>query len=192
MDTLAAIATRRSIRRFLDQPLPEDVLRQILHAATLAPSGKNRQPWRFHVVQGAERQEMVRVMREGIARLEREFGVEPGSAYWTANVMERAPVTVFVYNPYAGTWDAPGFPESLQILADAQSAGAAIQNMCLAAQALGVGSLWICDVFEAIEELSAWLGESHQLVAALALGYADEAPGPRPRKSVEDVTTWVH
>jgi nitroreductase len=192
MDTLVAIAARRSIRQFKDQPLPEEVLGQILHAATLAPSGKNRQPWRFHVVQGEKRAEMVRVMREGIARLEREYGVEPGSAYGTASVMAQAPVTVFVHNPYAGTWDDPGgIPGILQTLADVQSAGAAIQNMCLAAQALGVGSLWICDVYSAIEELCAWLGETHQLVAAVALGYASEAPGPRARRTVDEVTHWV-
>ena len=192
MDTMEAIAARRSIRRFREKPLSKDVLRQILHAATLAPSGKNRQPWRFYVVQGEKRAEMVRVMREGIARLEREYGVEPGSAYWTADVMERAPVTVFVYNPYAGYMDDPGgIPGILQTLVDVQSVGAAIQNMCLAAQALGVGSLWICDVYSALEELCAWLGEAHQLVAAVALGYADEAPGPRPRKPVDEVTRWV-
>ncbi|MBN1641196.1 MAG: nitroreductase family protein [Anaerolineae bacterium] len=188
---MTAIAARRSIRHFAERPLPDDVLDQILHAATLAPSGKNRQPWRFCVVRGEQRAEMVRVMREGIARLEREYGVEPGSAYWSAGVMAQAPVTVFVFNPYAGTWDAPQFPESLQIVVDVQSAGAAIQNMLLAAQALGVGSLWICDVFMAIEELCGWLGETHQLVAAVSLGYADEAPGPRPRKSVDEVTRWI-
>jgi nitroreductase len=106
--------------------------------------------------------------------------------------MEQAPVTVFVYNPYAEYADEPGgIPGILQTLADVQSVGAAIQNMILAAEALGVGSLWICDVFSAYEDLCAWLGETRQLVAAVALGYADEAPSPRPRKPVKEVTTWV-
>ena len=72
-----------------------------------------------------------------------------------------------------------------------QSIGAAIQNMLLAAVELGVGSLWICDVFYAYRELTAWLGETHQMIAAVSFGYPDEAPGPRPRKPVSEVTTWV-
>jgi nitroreductase len=50
MNVLEAVAQRRSIRKFRDAPVPDEVIEQILHAATLAPSGKNRQPWRFYVV----------------------------------------------------------------------------------------------------------------------------------------------
>ena len=68
MNTLEAIAARRSIRKFKDQPLPDEMIKTILKAATQAPSGKNRQPWRFVVVQGERRAEMVRILREGVAR----------------------------------------------------------------------------------------------------------------------------
>jgi len=190
MDTMEAIAARRSIRKFKDQAIPEDLIRQVLHAATLAPSGKNRQPWRFYVVQGEERAEMVRLMREGMAKLE-EQGIDTGSAKWTAQIMERAPVTVFVFNPYAEWAQAPkDFGEVLWGLVDGQSVGAAIQNMLLAAEALGLGTLWICDVFSAYEELCTWLGETSQMIAAVSLGYPDEAPGPRPRKTIDEVTVW--
>ena len=72
-----------------------------------------------------------------------------------------------------------------------QGIGAAIQNMLLAAHELGVGSLWICDVFYAYDELTAWLGETHRMIAAVSLGYPAESPGPRTRKPVSEVTTWV-
>ena len=190
MDTMEAIAARRSIRKFKDQPVPEDLIRQVLQAATLAPSGKNRQPWRFYIVQGEERAEMVRLMREGMAKLE-EQGIGTGSAKWTAQVMERAPVTVFVFNPNAEWTNIPAETgDWMMNVVDVQSVGAAIQNMLLKAVDLGLGSLWICDVFFASDELSAWLGESNQMIAAVSLGYPDEAPGPRPRKTVEEVTVW--
>jgi nitroreductase len=191
VNTLETIAQRRSIRKFEDKPIPKKVLEQILGAGTRAPSGKNRQPWRFYVVQGEKRAEMVRLMRAGIAKLEKE-GVNSGSSKWSANIMEQAPVTVFVFNPYAEFDQAPqDIADALMNIVDVQSAGAAIQNMLLAALELGIGSLWICDVFYAIEELSGWLGENHQLIAAVALGYADESPGARPRKTVDEVTAWV-
>lgn len=54
MNTLEAIAARRSIRRFKPDPVPEEALRTILTAGMQAPSGKNRQPWEFIVVQGEQ------------------------------------------------------------------------------------------------------------------------------------------
>jgi nitroreductase len=74
---------------------------------------------------------------------------------------------------------------------DVQSIGAAIQNMLLAAQESGLGSLWMCDVFYAYKELCAWLGQSGEMIAAVALGYADESPAARPRKPIGEVVRWV-
>jgi nitroreductase len=191
MNTLEAIAERRSIRKFQDRPISKDVLRQILHAATLAPSGKNRQPWRFHVVEGAARAEMVRVMRAGMARFDAR-GEDTGSAEWTVQVMEQAPVTVFVYNPFAEyKRRLKNVGDIMLNIVDVQSVGAAIQNMLLAALDLGLGSLWICDVFYAYDELCEWLAETHQMIAAVSLGYADESPDPRPRQPIDEVTRWV-
>ncbi len=191
MDTFEAIASRRSIRKFKSDPLPDEILQKILLAATQAPSGKNRQPWRFIVVQGEKRAEMLNIMRQGIAHAKEQRG-ESGSSEWSAYVMEQAPVTVFVFNPDGiHPWLAHSIDQNFDDLVNVQSVGAAIQNMLLAAQALGVGSLWICDVFYAYEELLHWLGESCQMVAAVSLGYADEKPDARSRKPVSEVTRWI-
>lgn len=191
MHTLEAISARRSIRKFKDTPLPDEIIEQILHAGTLAPSGKNRQPWRFVVVKGEQRAEMVRVMREGIAK-RKALGIQVGSSENSARIMAQAPVTVFVFNPYAqGEWFKDrDIGDALMNVVDMQSAGAAIQNMLLAATELGIGSLWIGDVFYAYQELGAWLGETHQMIAAVSFGYADESPNPRPRRAVQEVTRW--
>ena len=191
MNTLEAIAARRSIRKFKRDPIPEAALQQILTAGIQAPSGKNRQPWRFIVVQGERRAEMIRIMREGIVQA-KQNGEDPGSSEWTTNVMEQAPVTVFVFNPEGiHPWLAHSIGQNYDDLVNVQSIGAAIQNMLLAAQHLGLGSLWICDVFYAYEALLAWLGESCQMVAAVSLGYPDEAPAARSRKPVSEVTRWL-
>jgi nitroreductase len=191
VNTLEAIAQRRSIRAFQDRPLPDEVTTQILHAGTLAPSGKNCQPWRFYVVREDRRDEMVRVMRQGIARAQ-EAGVPLGSAEATARIMEHAPVTVFVVNENAEyATPPPDVGALLGNLVDVQSIGAAIQNMVLAAWELGIGSLWICDVFYAYEALCAWLGTEQQMIAAVSFGYPSQEPKARPRKSVGEVTVWV-
>jgi nitroreductase len=191
MNTLEAIAARRSIRKFKSDPVPEDVLKQILTAGIQAPSGKNRQPWRFIVVQGEKRLEMLGIMRAGIAR-QKAHGDDIGSSEWTTNVMEQAPVTIFIFNPEGiHPWLAHSIGQNFDDLVNVQSIGAAIQNMLLAALDLGLGSLWICDVFYAYEELANWLGESCQMVAAVSFGYPDESPAARSRKPFNEVVRWI-
>ncbi|MCX6085127.1 MAG: nitroreductase family protein [Caldiserica bacterium] len=191
MDTREAIAARRSVRKFTDRPVTEEIVNAVLAAATLAPSGKNRQPWRFVVVVGDEkRAQMIRVMREGIADTKAR-GMETGSAIMTARIMQHAPVTIFVFNPEGvHPWRSHSIGQTFLELVDTQSIGAAIQNMLLAAQELGLGTLWMCDVWSAYQQLSAWLGETGQLVAAVALGYPDEQPAPRPRRPLSEVVRW--
>jgi nitroreductase len=191
MNTIDAIAARRSVRKFKELPIEEEKLQVLLRAATQAPSGKNRQPWRFVVIKGEKRTEMVRVMNEGIANV-KSRGEETGSAEWSAKVMQQAPVTVFIFNPKGvRPWLAHSTGQLFDELVDIQSIGAAIQNMLLAALDLGIGSLWMCDVLYAYEELCKWLGEEGELIAAVALGYADEAPAARPRKPVAEVVRVV-
>ena len=190
MDALEAIATRRSNRRFKADPIPQDVLEKILNAAIMAPSGKNRQPWRFVVVREDKRSEMVAKMRETLAKLKAR-GDDIGSAEGTAAVIAQAPVTVFVFNPNGmPPWLTRSIDQAFQDLVNIQSVGAAIQNMCLAARALGLGSLWICDVLYAYEELSSWLGQDTQMVAAVSLGYPADNPTLFSRKPLADVTVW--
>ncbi|MGB2983751.1 MAG: nitroreductase family protein [Candidatus Bipolaricaulia bacterium] len=187
MNTIEAIEARRSIRRFKSEDLPEEALRKILIAASKAPSGKNRQPWRFVVVREDRRAEMVRVLREAIGAL-RARGEDTGSAEWTADIMEQAPVTVFVINPHGiDPWVTREADQAFQELVDVQSVGAAIQNMLLTAVDLGIGSLWIADVLYAVTEFKDWLGEEGQLVAAISFGVPDESPEPRPRKPLEEI-----
>ena len=190
-NTREVIAARRSIRRFKDKPVPDEVLQAILRAGTQAPSGKNRQPWQFVVITGEKRAEMVRVMREGIAKAQAQ-GEDLGSSEGSARIMEQAPVTVFIFNPHGiHPWLTRSIEQMFSDVVNIQSVGAAIQNMLLAAQNLGIGSLWICDVFYAYEELCDWLGEKSQMIAAVCLGYADESPDARPRKPIPEVVHWV-
>jgi nitroreductase len=187
MQTLDAIAARRSIRKFKDTPIAENLLQVILKAGSQAPSGKNRQPWRFVIVKEDKRAEMVKILREAIARAKSQ-GNEIGSSEWSTNVMEQAPVSIFVINSEGlPPWLAHSIDQNFLDVVDIQSAGAAIQNMLLAAQDLGLGSLWICDVFTAYEELLSWLGEKGEMIAAVSFGYADESPAARSRKPFSEI-----
>ena len=192
METLKAIENRRSIRKFKPDLISKEILEKILLAGTLAPSGKNKQPWKFYVVQGDKRQALASEMQKGMTRLE-AIGVSTSSARYSLEVMKQAPATIFVFNP---TSKHPllkrNILETYSDVVDIQSVGAAIQNMLLAAIDLGLGSLWICDVFFGYEELCSWLGEKGQMIAAVSFGYPDQEPQPRPRKPVEEVTKFIN
>lgn len=196
MQTLEAIAGRRSIRRFLDKPISKSILEQILHAGTLAPSAKNRQPWRFVVAQ-REKQGMLDAMKKGIETEKQGKALLPHSlnylsgAEFTLKIMAQAPVTLFILNPQEEAYfHNTTMEENFYHSSNLQSIGAAIENMILAAEDLGLGSLWICDTVFAYDALLDWLGTKDQLVAALSLGYTDENPSPRPRKTTEELTQW--
>ncbi len=131
MDALEAIHARRSIRQFTEAPVPRESIAQILEAARQAPSGKNRQPWHFIVVQGAKKTEAMELMWGALRRRE-EQGAQLGSSKLTAGYMDQANVFVFVF------WSGPeentlGLPQEFWTIADVSSIGAAIQNMLLAA-----------------------------------------------------------
>lgn len=191
MDVMQAIDVRRSIRRFKNDPIDREIIRAILDAGIKAPSGKNRQPWEFVVVTGDKVKEAVQVMRKGIEAFKARFG-NPGSAENSANIMEQTPVVIFIFNP-GGThpWQKKTVEQQFKEIVDVQSVGAAIQNMILAAENLGIGTLWICDIFSAYKDLCKWLKKDCQMVAALALGYKDENPPARPRKSIDEITEWI-
>lgn len=191
MNIQDAIASRRSIRCFKSTNIAPEILHVTLAAGLLAPSAKNRQPWRFIVVQGESRIEMGRVMRTGLHNATAR-GEDVGSSLASLQIMEQAPATVFVFNPEGlRPWATHSITDMFNSLVDAQSIGAAIQNIALAACDVGLGSLWVCDVLYAYDELSDWLQESGAMLAALCLGYPDECPLPRQRKEYDGVVRML-
>jgi nitroreductase len=190
MDVKSAIENRRSIRHFLPAPLDRETIESILDAGRLAPSAKNRQPWRFVVIQGSARDEMSACLQARLARAIKA-GTGTGSAANTFRVMREAPVTVLVFNPGdTAPWTEHTVPQMVDTIADSLSLGAAVQNMLLRAQELGVGTLWIGDTFYTHDELCAWVGRDCLLASAVALGYAAETPPARARMALNALVEW--
>lgn len=194
---ISAIYKRRSIRKFTDKPVSEEDMAEIIQSGIKAPSSKNRQPWKYIVVQGGAKEEMLGAFRRGILREEHGSALLPQSrqhlvtAKHTVDIMAQAPVIVFVVNSLGKSIsDAQTPEERISEICNVQSIGASIENMLLAATEKGIGSLWICDIFFAYEELCKWLGSKGQLIAAVAFGYPDEFPEERPRRKVEDTVEW--
>lgn len=193
---LSEIVNRRSIRAYLPQPVSRKAIETVLQAGALAPSAKNRQPWRFTVALAKKKAEALAAMAQGLEEERRrpllpESARHLGGAVQTLAIMKQAPVVIFVTNPLGqDPRQTLNTDERVTELCNAQSLGACLENMALQATALGLGSLWICDTYFAYDALNAWLGGQSVLAAAMALGYAAGNPPPRPRKPLGELAEW--
>lgn len=191
------IYDRRSIRKFIDKPISQKDIMDIIQSGVKAPSSKNRQPWKYIVIQGNAKADMLNVFRKGIDREENESALLPQSkqhiaaAKYTVDIMEKAPTIIFVVNSLGKSILSELTPEEhIYEICNIQSISASIQNMLLAATEKGIGSLWICDIYFAYSELCEWLNSDGQFIAAIAFGYPNEFPKERPRKKLEDIVEW--
>lgn len=190
------IEARRSIRKFDGREVPRELLEKIIAAGQCAPSAKNRQPWRFIAVTGNAKSEALSVMERGLEREKREplLPMSAGSladAEHTLRVMRQAFAVIFIVNTLGAELSRTlTVDERVFEICNAQSIGAAVQNMSLTAVELGLGSLWVCNTFFAQRELNEWLNTDGELFAALAVGYAAESPVPRPRKPINETVEW--
>lgn len=191
------IENRRSIRKYRKDMPDRGLIDEILHAGMLAPSAKNRQPWKFLVYTEKSKEMLLGAMETGLIRMRDDSAVPQAAkagltdAFHTLGIMREAPVLVAVLNtgsgsPFAGISPADRITE----ICDSLSIGAAVENMLLKATELGLGSLWIANTFFAYPELTAMIGTDAQLACAVVFGYADEAPPQRPRKLFGDAAEY--
>ena len=188
------IEKRRSIRRYKSDAVAWQTITEIVDAARLAPSAKNRQPWKFIVFTGKQKDRLLDTMNTGIENTEKALAQTGGDASGlpdaknTLRIMRQAPVTIIVMNPGGSSPYEPADTDTRTTeICDTLSIGAAVQNLLLAAQEKGLGTLWIANTLYAYDELCEFIGEKGQLACAISLGYPDEDPNPRPRKPIEDI-----
>ena len=175
MELMDAVKGRRSIRQYKSTPVPRETIEDILEAGNWAPSAKNGHQWRFTVLTGNSKAEYTSMLRAHLDQfIEKHGRSEAGSAPQSVDIMKKAPVVVVVWNAGENGWTT-----------EEHSVAAAIQNICLRAYDLGLGSLWIGDVFYAYEETRKHFGKEWKLSGAIALGYPD-TEGKVPRKKTLD------
>jgi nitroreductase len=187
MDVIKAIEDRRSIRKFQYKTIPKEIIEKVLELATKAPSGKNRQPWRFVVLQNSRKNELVNIMEDALNKYKKQ-SKSTGSFELSINSINEASLVVLVFNAFSNLEEDYNH---YRLLTDVQSIGAAVQTMLLAAQDFNLGTLWICDIFHCDKEICSWLKRKEELVAAVAIGYPNQLPYPRPRKSLEEIVEWM-
>lgn len=194
---IQAIDNRRSIRKYKADEVSKDIIDEMIYSATLAPSAKNRQPWKFIVYQGKAKNELVSVMRQGVMneasshKLMPKWNFAIPDAENTVRIMEEAPCLIAVLNTNQKTpFAAVECEDRIVEICDSLSIGAAIENMILTATDYGLGTLWIANTCFAYEDLVDFIGTTDQLTGIVAVGYGNEHPEKRPRKKLEDIVEY--
>lgn len=219
MDTLQAMHQRHCVRAFLDKPVSETQVREILEAARWAPSGVNTQPWHVAVVQGEVKQELSRRL---LAQREQQIDPNPDYAYypdkWSEPYRTRRIVcgkTLYSALNIARedkqrqkiAWENNyrffGAPVGLLIFIDKQlnqgswlDLGMFLQNIMLAARALGLDTCpqaSLAEYPDVVRELLALPGD-WSMACGISLGYADPSQPVNqfqlPREDVDSFTRW--
>jgi nitroreductase len=196
LDVTEAIRERRSIRSYLNKPVPEEIIDKILEAARLAPSASNVQSWRFKVV-----------TEEGIRELLRE-------AAFNQKFVEDAPVVIVactdlgVYgNRAARTLElvrskkdeanlnallclvgSEGLEDEIRCISNAIiNVSIAVEHMVLVAASLGLGTCWVRAFDPVMVSRILNLPPECPPLILLPLGYPGEDPGARPRKTTNNI-----
>ncbi len=183
MDTIEAIHTRTSIKRFTQQPVEREKIEQLLDAGAQAPNHHKVRPWRFIVVSGEARNRLGDVMADVFRQ---KFPTVPPEALDKERAKPlRSPVIIAV-----GV-DEPSDPRVLEI-ENICAAAAACENILLAARAIGLGGHWRTGDAVREPEIKKFLGlsDKQNLIAFLYIGYP-ESPVMASRPGYEDRTTWM-
>ena len=163
MNVMEAIQTRRSIRKYKPDPVEPEKLEQILQAMRLSPSARNNQQWKFFIVTDP-------AVKATIAR-----GVE-----YSPELIEGAPALLAA----AGTGDR--IMNSGHLCSSVDLTIAMTEGI-LEATELGLGSCFVASHDETVIRQALGLSPEWRIPLISPLGYADEAPEPRPRKDFAEV-----
>jgi nitroreductase len=194
-DFYKLIESRKSIRKFKNTEPPKEVIERILQSALHAPSGKNRQNWRFFIVRGEKRDQYLKYSQKswlGIKDILKQR-LKPSLYEFTERffyTLGDAPIIVFAYN-YNSTDE--------KYLTNVGSVYMAVQNINLACVAEGLGCCTMGAPLEIKKEVDDFLGLKNlkeyqegnlELLCGIAMGYPDHNPPKAPRE-ISGRINWV-
>lgn len=187
-ETLQNIKKRHSIRKFSEEPVSKELIEIILQAANQAPSAHNQQSWRFIVIQGEKKKELVELITTRAADFPKAAAVLLRMA---SRSIASAPVVIAIANTGdliehgtnlfgIETENAFDFFRTMEI----QSSAAAAENLLLAVTSLGLAGVWLGILYLIKDEVLSLLNEPKgEFMAVIPVGYpvaSSKGPTKRP------------
>ena len=219
MDLIEAVQSRRSIRGFKPDPVPREVLSEILKIASRAPSAMNTQPWEITVLTGQVLEDIKRGTMEMLKSGAPPVRDVPGHTYDGVYKQRQVELAIGLFQLLGiaredkekrTEWMQRGFrqfdaPAAIIIVQDESltgsgplmDIGSVMQSICLAAVKHGLGTCIAKQgvYYPGVLRKIAGIPESKKIVIAIAIGYPDwDFPAnavETERESVEEITTWV-
>lgn len=172
METLKTISERRSIRKYKNTKIDDNILIEAINYGIKAPSAHNRQPWKFRILKREEINHIADLLEEKTKSIEGHTGPH------TANVMRTIPSMILV------VYDN-NIKEHYEM--DMLSIGACIENIILYLTDKDLGTLWIGNTNLVNEEIKKYLNLDLNTISCIGVGEKGQSPHERPRKSLEDI-----
>jgi nitroreductase len=187
MDAITAITRRTSVRRFREQPVPREIVEQLLDCAVRAPNHKLTEPWRFAVLAGGARDRFAQIRAD--QRLKRYDDPAAPEARAAAEKMRRETQETPVFVVAMAAVDADETTREEDYAATMM----AIANLITAAQSLGLGTYLKTGGIMRDPALLALarVPEGFRVVGIISLGYPAEEEQPRRRKPAAELTSWI-
>ena len=209
-DVLDILASRKSIRRYKSDPVPDELIDRILEAARWAPTGENYQPWRFIVVRDTE-------TRSRIGELAKMGSGSRMTAWYCmghmqerfagiADPVKREQVLLFMYSGEVSAF-AKQSPVVIAVIGSLMEGSvdvpydlsAAVENILIEAHSLGLGACWVhgpvassrdARKFKEILGIPTGMGQ-YKVIAYVSIGWPAEArKHPRPKKDLKELVFW--
>ncbi|MHB8092731.1 MAG: nitroreductase family protein [Syntrophales bacterium] len=209
-DILEVIKTRKSIRRYKTDPIPDEIIDKVLEAARWAATGENYQPWRLIVIRNQETKNRIGDLAklgsgsrmtawQCLGEMQKRFeNIE--------DPIKRAEVLRFMYSGEVSEF-AKQAPVIIAVIGSLMEGSvdvpydlsACAENMLLEAHSLGLGACWVhgpvastrdAAKFKKILKIPTGMGE-YKVIAYIALGWPAEArKHPRPKKNLAEIVYW--
>jgi nitroreductase len=189
VDVIEAIVNRRSLSKMRQDTPPRELVEKVLSAAVHAPNHHNTQPWRFFVLSGKARDELGEELAESLRLRMTDLDPAKLDGFMTAERAKpmRSPVLIVV-----GV--TPERDDAMSVREDLQAASAAIQNMLLAANSLGLAAIWRTGDGAYDDRIKAYFGlrPQDEIAGIVYLGYPDTSLPPLPSRQREHAarTEW--
>ena len=198
MDILELIKNRKTIRKYQDKPVAQELIDKIVEAGIWGPSVPSFlriQPWRFVVITNKKvKKQISDIIIEKAKTIGTGVNILLSSA---GRIIDSAPAAILVYNSH----DLRKFENKYKEIyskfswiierAELSAISAAIQNMIIAAEAFGVSSCWLDMPLYCREEINEFLKTKDELIAAMVLGYPAEEGRRSLRKPFEDTVKYI-
>ncbi|MBL7156730.1 MAG: nitroreductase family protein [Candidatus Omnitrophica bacterium] len=197
MDIFSLIKDRKTIRKYKDKPIPKEIIDKIVEAGIWGPSVPSFlkiQPWKFVVVTEKKRIKQITELLKKSKKTGIAINIMLSSA---ANIIDKAPFIIVVYN----SKDLEKLKEKFKLIyskfariikaAQLSAISAAIQNMILVAEDLGISSCWLDTPLFCKNEINKIFNTNNELIAILTFGYSAEKGKRSPRKPISDTVDYI-